>query len=53
LTEVILPKRNEGDLEDVPEQVREQITFHPVDDVQEVLAIALRADEPAATIDAA
>jgi ATP-dependent Lon protease len=53
LTEVILPKRNEGDLEDVPEQVREQITFHPVDDVQEVLAIALRADEPAATVDAA
>ena len=54
LTEVILPKRNEGDLEDVPEQVREQITFHPVDDVQEVLAIALRAEEPAApAIDAA
>jgi ATP-dependent Lon protease len=53
LTEVILPKRNEGDLEDVPEQVREQITFHPVDDVQEVLAIALRADEPAARVDAA
>ena len=53
LTEVILPKRNEGDLEDVPEQVREQITFYPVDDVQEVLAVALRADEPAATIDAA
>ncbi|MFI5054891.1 MAG: endopeptidase La [Actinomycetota bacterium] len=54
LTEVILPKRNEGDLEDVPEQVREQITFHPVDDVQEVLAIALRVDEPAVpAIDAA
>ncbi len=28
LTEVILPKRNEGDLDDVPEQVREQMTFH-------------------------
>ena len=53
LTEVILPKRNEGDLEDVPEQVREQITFHPVDDVHEVLAVALRVDEPAVTIDAA
>ena len=37
LTEVILPKRNEGDLDDVPEQVREEITFHPVDDVREVL----------------
>ena len=53
LTEVILPKRNEGDLDDVPEQVREQITFHPVDDVREVLAVALRADEPAVAIDAA
>ena len=53
LTEVILPKRNEGDLEDVPEQVREQITFHPVEDVREVLAVALRADEPAAVTTAA
>ena len=44
LTEVILPKRNEGDLDDVPEQVREQMTFHLVDDVREVLAVALRAD---------
>jgi ATP-dependent Lon protease len=47
LTEVILPKRNEGDLEDVPEQVREQITFHIAEDVRDVLAIALR-DEPVA-----
>ncbi len=31
LREVILPKRDEGDLEDVPEPVREQITFHLVD----------------------
>jgi ATP-dependent Lon protease len=41
LTEVILPKRNEGDLEDVPEQVREEIMFHTVETVDEVLAIAL------------
>jgi ATP-dependent Lon protease len=41
LTDVILPKRNEGDLDDVPEQVREQITFHPVDDIRDVLRIAL------------
>jgi len=46
LTEVVLPKRNEGDLDDVPEQVREQITFHLADDVADVLAVALR-DEPA------
>ena len=30
LKEVILPKRNEGDLDDVPEQVRDEMTFHPV-----------------------
>jgi ATP-dependent Lon protease len=53
LTEVIVPKRNEGDLEDVPEQVREQITFHPVEDVRDVLAVALRADQPAAAATAA
>jgi ATP-dependent Lon protease len=53
LTEVILPKRNEGDLDDVPLQVREQITFHPVEDVRDVLAVALRAEEPAAVTSAA
>jgi ATP-dependent Lon protease len=47
LTEVILPKRNEGDLDDVPEQVRDQITFHAVEDVRDILAIALAAGEDA------
>ncbi|HJS27541.1 MAG TPA: endopeptidase La [Actinomycetota bacterium] len=41
LTDVILPKRNEGDLDDVPEQVREEIAFHPVETIDEALAIAL------------
>ncbi len=50
LTEVVLPKRNEGDLDDVPEQVREQMTFHPVDDVREVLEVALGADVAATAI---
>ncbi|MFI5041887.1 MAG: S16 family serine protease, partial [Acidimicrobiales bacterium] len=47
LTTVILPKRNELDLEDVPEAVRRQITFHLADEVGEVLAAALTgaADE--------
>jgi len=52
LKEVILPKRNEGDLDDVPEQVREEIAFHPVESIDEVLAIALATEEldaPAAT----
>ena len=41
LTEVILPKRNGADLEDVPERVREAMTFHLADDVDDVLAHAL------------
>jgi ATP-dependent Lon protease len=41
LTEVILPRRNEVDLDDVPESCREALRFHLVDDVSEVLAIAL------------
>ena len=45
LKEVILPKRNEGDLDDVPEQVREEIAFHPVETIDEVLAIALERED--------
>ncbi len=41
LTDVVLPRDNEGDLDDVPEAVRAAIRFHPVADVREVLAIAL------------
>jgi ATP-dependent Lon protease len=44
LTDVILPERNRADLEDVPEQVREEMTFHPVMTIGEVLELAL---EPA------
>ena len=52
LQEVILPKRNEGDLDDVPEQVRKEMTFHLAETVDQVLAIALepqqaRSDEAA------
>jgi ATP-dependent Lon protease len=41
LDTVVLPSRNAPDLEDVPEAVREVMTFHPVDDVTDVLAYAL------------
>jgi ATP-dependent Lon protease len=41
LTDVILPERNRGDLDDVPEEVREQLTFHLAMTVDEALAIAL------------
>jgi ATP-dependent Lon protease len=44
LTEVILPERNEGDLDDVPETVREQLTFHTVDSVDEVLRLTLESE---------
>jgi ATP-dependent Lon protease len=44
LTDVIIPERNRADLDDVPPEVREQMTFHPVMSVGEVLDIAL---EPA------
>ena len=41
ITTIIIPRRNEADLEDVPAEVRSQLTFHPVDTLSEVLAIAL------------
>ncbi len=41
LTDVILPERNRQDLDDVPEDVREQMTFHPVMSIDEVLEVAL------------
>jgi len=53
LTDVIVPKRNEGDLEDVPEAVREAIAFHVADDVGDVLAVALRSEAADAASDAA
>jgi len=41
LTDVILPARNAPDLDEVPEDVRRQVRFHPVETVGEVLALAL------------
>jgi ATP-dependent Lon protease len=46
LTDVILPERNRGDLDDIPEDVREEMTFHPVMTIDEVLELALEP-EPA------
>src|SRR6266446_5160256 len=45
LKEVILPKRNEKDIDDVPESVRNEMTFHLASRVEEVLKFAL--EEPA------
>jgi ATP-dependent Lon protease len=41
LTDVVIPFDNEPDLDDVPEQVRDDLHVHPVKDVREALAIAL------------
>src|SRR6188472_2876382 len=41
LTEIIVPERNAADLDDVPNEVRGQMTFHIVGTVDEVLAHAL------------
>ncbi|MGI8428229.1 MAG: endopeptidase La [Solirubrobacteraceae bacterium] len=44
LTDVVLPERNRGDLDDVPEEVRDAMRFHFAMTIDEVLAVAL---EPA------
>jgi ATP-dependent Lon protease len=48
LTDVILPERNRADLDEVPAEVREAMTFHPVMTIGEVLDLALEpAEAPA------
>ena len=44
ITTVLIPKRNEPDLDDVPAEVLEKLTVHPMTDVRDVLRLAL---EPA------
>jgi ATP-dependent Lon protease len=41
ITTIILPRDNEADMEDIPEEVRNQLTFHPVGTLDEAFAIAL------------
>lgn len=41
LTTVIVPERNRGDLDDIPQDVRDQVEFHPVMSVTEVIELAL------------
>jgi len=47
LTDVILPERNEPDLDDLPADVRQQMQFHAVKSIDEVLALALEPAEVA------
>ena len=48
VTTVFIPARNEPDLDDVPAEVLDALTVHPVGDVAQILALAL---EPAAGAD--
>ncbi|MDX1644118.1 MAG: endopeptidase La [Thermoanaerobaculia bacterium] len=41
ITRIILPKENEADLEDLPDDVRQGLEVHPVEDLSEVLALAI------------
>ncbi len=41
LTDIIIPERNRADLEDIPEKVRNEVSFHPVIGIDEVLKLAL------------
>jgi ATP-dependent Lon protease len=43
LTDVVLPERNRGDLDDVPDEVREAMSFHFAMTVNEVLAVTLES----------
>jgi ATP-dependent Lon protease len=44
LTHIIVPKRNEADLDDVPTEIRDKVTVHLVETMDEVLEIALLPD---------
>ncbi len=48
VSDVIIPYGNARDVEELPEEVRAQVRFHPVKTMDEVLALALRP-QPAAT----
>ena len=52
ITTVIMPRRNETDLDDMPEELRKDMTFVPVDRVEQVweAAMGLRLDERAAEL---
>ncbi|HEV3383153.1 MAG TPA: endopeptidase La, partial [Trebonia sp.] len=53
ITTVLIPQRNEPDLDDVPAEVLQKLSVHPVSDVREVLALALEPATAAAAAAAA
>lgn len=53
ITTVVIPKRNEADLDDVPAEILDKLEVHPVTDVRQVLGIALSPAEVAVAAAAA
>ena len=49
ISTVIIPKLNEKDLVDVPEEAKQQLKFVPVENVDEVLEVALEKNDPTET----
>ena len=49
ITTIVLPKDNEADLEDVPEEAKAQLTFYTAETLEDVLKLALmpEVDQPA------
>jgi ATP-dependent Lon protease len=43
IPEILLPRDNEGDLEDVADEVRRSLSFHFVETLDEAIAVAMRA----------
>ena len=44
LTQVLLPKRNEADLDEVPEQIRRELKIHMISKIDEVLSLVLELE---------
>lgn len=45
INNVIIPKQNEKDLEDIPEEIRKEMKFYPVSNMNQVLDIALKKED--------
>lgn len=46
ITRIILPRDNEADIDDIPEEIRAQLEIFLVDDMSHVLELALEDDQP-------
>jgi ATP-dependent Lon protease len=42
---ILIPRHNGNDLIDIPQEIRDELTFHLIDNVEEALALALEPEE--------